>query len=517
MSANERAANGTTGMQPTARREGRREADAGRREAELPSWRRELNDKIAAARARRMTEQPPASAVPHDHPDSNSRASRVAAAVAARYADAPSYSEYLAAEVRSAMMAAVAAQAAANQARSGEGYCDQLATADVASPASLEQPLAESRALPAPPAAPLSAVTLPEAENADAHKPTSNQTARTAVRSQKPSTQPRVDHAASGFPYATPVIRTQEARAGAPEAKAGQNAHSEYVPMASDLSDPLQDALVTPATPLPAKLLEFPRELIAARKARPRHAEGPLRDGVEEEPGQLRIFEVEPSAISQRAETPPQATEWSSIRLDAYPTPDAYPTEDMQGHTGVTHSASPAAYNHEVAESQTQRATRSAARVRSVRGGTGARRSLDEDMLADIAGLADRLMAGIVDAALVGIAFTLFIFVFVASTAHPPSGRPALIASVVVFAFFYLIYQLLFFSFADATPGMRYARIALCTFNDDNPTRDAMRKRIFALVLAAAPLGLGFLYALFDDDSLGWHDRMTRMYQRSYK
>jgi hypothetical protein len=64
---------------------------------------------------------------------------------------------------------------------------------------------------------------------------------------------------------------------------------------------------------------------------------------------------------------------------------------------------------------------------------------------------------------------------------------------------------------------MRYARIALCTFDDDNPTREAMRKRIFALVLAAAPLGLGFLYVFFDEDHLGWHDRMTRMYQRSYK
>jgi uncharacterized RDD family membrane protein YckC len=122
-----------------------------------------------------------------------------------------------------------------------------------------------------------------------------------------------------------------------------------------------------------------------------------------------------------------------------------------------------------------------------------------------------------VDAALVGIAFLLFVFVFAACTAHALTGRPALIAGAVVFLLFYLLYQLLFFTFAEGTPGMRYARIALCTFDDGNPTRDAMRKRIFALVLAAAPLGLGFLYAFFDEDHLGWHDRMTRMYQRSYK
>jgi uncharacterized RDD family membrane protein YckC len=134
-----------------------------------------------------------------------------------------------------------------------------------------------------------------------------------------------------------------------------------------------------------------------------------------------------------------------------------------------------------------------------------------------VAGIPDRLMAGIVDAALVGIAFAMFVLVFATSTAHPPAGKPAIIGGAVLLAVLYLLYQLLFFTFAEATPGMRYARIALCTFDDDNPTRDAMRKRIFALVLAAAPLGLGFLYALFDEDHLGWHDRMTRMYQRSYK
>jgi hypothetical protein len=63
---------------------------------------------------------------------------------------------------------------------------------------------------------------------------------------------------------------------------------------------------------------------------------------------------------------------------------------------------------------------------------------------------------------------------------------------------------------------MRYARIALCTFNDDNPTRAQMRRRIFAIVLAACPLGIGFLWAWLDEDGLGWHDRISRMYQRSY-
>ena len=94
--------------------------------------------------------------------------------------------------------------------------------------------------------------------------------------------------------------------------------------------------------------------------------------------------------------------------------------------------------------------------------------------------------------------------------------QTAAISAAAVLGILTLLYHLLFFTLAEATPGMRYARIALCTFADDNPTRTAMRRRILATVLAACPLGIGFLWAWLDEDGLGWHDRISRMYQRSY-
>ena len=78
------------------------------------------------------------------------------------------------------------------------------------------------------------------------------------------------------------------------------------------------------------------------------------------------------------------------------------------------------------------------------------------------------------------------------------------------------MYQMLFFTVSDRTPGMRAARIALCTFADDNPSRKAMRMRVLATLLAACPLGVGLLWGFLDDEELGWHDRMSRMYQRGY-
>ena len=146
-----------------------------------------------------------------------------------------------------------------------------------------------------------------------------------------------------------------------------------------------------------------------------------------------------------------------------------------------------------------------------------ARISRLDDLHLHVAPIEDRLMSGVVDVALTLAAFLVFVLVFAACTTHPPSGKPALLGAGITLLAMWVLYQFIFFSLSAATPGMRYAKIALCTFSDDNPTRRAMRIRIAALLLSALPLGLGFLWAVFDEDALGWHDRITQTYQRSYR
>src|SRR6202000_2685257 len=99
-------------------------------------------------------------------------------------------------------------------------------------------------------------------------------------------------------------------------ARVPQSSHQPPPPHQPPLSDPLEEETVTPAVPLAANLIEFPRELVAARKVRPRLAEGPLRDA-EPQSGQLRIFEVEPEAIDHRPGVTQAATglDWASIPL----------------------------------------------------------------------------------------------------------------------------------------------------------------------------------------------------------
>jgi uncharacterized RDD family membrane protein YckC len=90
------------------------------------------------------------------------------------------------------------------------------------------------------------------------------------------------------------------------------------------------------------------------------------------------------------------------------------------------------------------------------------------------------------------------------------------VAAFGILAAFAVLYQMLFFTLNEATPGMRATRIAFCTFEETSPTRREMRMRLLGTALAAIPLGLGLLWTALDSDRLGWHDRMSRMYPRSY-
>ena len=267
-----------------------------------------------------------------------------------------------------------------------------------------------------------------------------------------------------------------------------------------------------PPMPLPANLIEFPRQLVASRKVRPRLAEGPLRDGEgAPEPGQLRIFEVDPEYIStsptaEADEAAITAAQWTSIWLDSVP---------LHAHMGApTREGAAAAAEFAGGHAESGHRTRSLPQAATI-----GRRSA-----------AAAINAAILFAAVVAFAAA---FVFVAeyfgaaapfTPAHAASYAaqagltPAQLraACAIAVAFLYLLYQALFFSFSVATPGMRCVRIALCTFDDENPTRAATRCRILVVLLSACPFGLGLLWAALDENHLSWHDRICRIYQRSY-
>lgn len=396
-----------------------------------PAWKNEVTARVRAHRTRRVPSPENQPALPGL--ENTLGSSTIAARVAERYAQVPSYREVLAAQAAAAeAQAAAAAKAAALSAATA---------ADV----SLDQPVAVPRRNSPP-------EPIPDSPPVQPWQP---DLLRYFVSSDS-LPAPRLTPAEAIIPF--------HRATGIPDL----------------LADPLEEAIVEPALSLPARILAFPRELIAPRKARPRRAEGPLLEdsssgnhapehlqrptaGSGEE---LRIFEAEPTA------PPLDSAEWHPIHLDA----EASMPQPKQSA------------RHPIL-----------------------------DLPLHVAPLGHRAMAGLVDFSLTLGAFLLFIVVFAASTTHLPSGRVAVIGAGAALLAMWILFQLLFFSLTDATPGMRYAKIALCTFDDENPSRSAMRMRIAAMLLSALPLGLGFLWSFFDEDTLGWHDRITRTYQRSYR
>jgi uncharacterized RDD family membrane protein YckC len=407
---------------------------------DVPAWKTELTEKLAASRARRFGRAVSQPRLPLERPSADAGESgraNVAAAVAARYAARPSYREVLEREAEEAALAAERAVIAAQEAQEA-----------------VRRSLEDARAAEAAAAEAREAEELLEAEQALVERE------RIEVRYEMDERTQR-------------QMQAYEARRSV-RLPQPSTPHPATPPQMREFSDPLEEETVAPAIPLAANLIEFPRELVAARRARPRLAEGPLRDA-ESQSGQLRIFEVESEAIDHRPGMTPAAVglDWSSIRLDA-PTPE------------------------HVARAAAARAAAEEAPIRP-------------------AALEDRIMAALVDGALSFAGFLIFVFVFSSCTAHPPSGRTALAAGFLAFLATFVAYQWLFFRFGESTPGMMYAGIALCTLDDDNPTRPAMQRRVGALLLSALPLGMGLLWAVFDEDHLGWHDRISGTYQRSYK
>ena len=520
-----------------------------------PAWKQEVNQRLAAHRNRRGGPQDAAASTPENPRPASDRAAAAAARVAARYAKAPSYSQLLAGEARAVVRAAgAAAEAARNAQAAAQAVLAGLESGAIA-PGLWEQEVQSSETV--------SHVAAPTAQATPSRwqdEPPPVVSAPSAqVATQQVSyagAQPRWEEA---LPVTVPAAQagrdvwsemrvhpglepTHEYRRDSERHYGHGYAHrtdeGELFPDESfDSYDPMGSAIIEPVQHLPANLIEFPRELVATRKARPRLAEGPFYDASHEN-SQLSIFEVDPKLLDSPVYMSDTATsavappEWASIELDHLEdysesqysdvadnrqiyAGQAYTAAEVQASYADVIETHGSAVKEMPVEMMSTPVTNASAASTQIRSAISVPVSAAAELL--VARLSDRMLAAVIDGALITLAFLAAAVLVIASTTHPPAGRMALLASGLGLLLFGLLYQFLFLSYAEeGTPGMRYARIALCTFDDDNPTREQMRMRIPAMLLSVLPAGLGLLWAFFDGEHLGWHDRMTRTYQRKY-
>jgi uncharacterized RDD family membrane protein YckC len=228
--------------------------------------------------------------------------------------------------------------------------------------------------------------------------------------------------------------------------------------------------------PVQANLIQFPRELVATRKIRPRLAEG-YSGPVTDAEAQLSIFEVNQASVSTGVAASPAAqdaaanwnrTEWSGMRLDTRPAELA-----PSGHPADQPAAS-----------------------------------------FPVAPMGLRLMAAVVDCALILASFVVTGFLVAHQFQQPPAAKTAELMGGGLLILIGLAYYALFFAFPVSTPGMKYAGIGLCTFDEKSPTRAQLRRRLGAMALSLLPVGLGVAWSIFDEDHMSWHDRFSQTYLR---
>jgi uncharacterized RDD family membrane protein YckC len=466
----------------------------------FPDWKQEVNRRVAAHMSGKGQSRGASEAPAHNQPAPGSRAAKAAARVAARYANVPSYSEMLTREARAAVDAAKAAATAAEEAQAAFQYV--LDGLEGAAPREDEwklEPLPESnsgrRAVPAE--APTRHRNPPLTHPA----PTIHESITGELAMEEPT---------SAFSWDLEAGIQQEERAG------WDVAFRSAAPAINGLKGGEVDGGDVDGgeggenvEPIYANLIEFPRPMVAARRARPRRAEGPL--AAEGSRPQLSIFEVDPSAIST---APPAAsvdplappewmrTEWPALTEEALPESGSFETRLPIVDRGVMV-------------------------VEMDRGATldldalpGGEFAADDEPVPqpapaiEAAPLSRRLLVVVVDGALIVAALVAAALVAAPHASKLPGAHVAEFVAALALAAAGFAYHACFLTLARRTPGMMYAQLEIDTFSGLVATRGQRWRRMMAMLVSVLPMGLGFVWALFDDDGFAWHDRLSGTYLR---
>ena len=370
----------------------------------------------------------------------NSRAAAAAARVAARYAKTPSYSEMQAAEARGALRAAEAATRAALEAQAAaQAILDRIENDETAY---------DNHAIE-----------------------TARSTAETYVQEKRARNAESVNRSVE----ASVEIRWEPdmpARAAQHETRATR-VESWETGTRHELDEDIYET-VEAAQPIAANLIEFPREIVATRRMRPRITEA-FAEG--EEPQQLSIFEVDPNTVSTvplgtaattMVEEPTWiGSSWQQIQLEEQPQP-------LPEYYAIQPDA-PRLYQ---------------------------------------APFSRRMMAMMVDAALILGLLWGSAYLVASNVDHLPGIRTAEVLGVLATLGFAALYEWFFLTFAKVTPGMRYAQLSLCTFDEEVPTPAQIKGRMKAMLISVLPAGLGVVWSIFDEDQMSWHDRLSKTYLR---
>jgi len=123
-----------------------------------------------------------------------------------------------------------------------------------------------------------------------------------------------------------------------------------------------------------------------------------------------------------------------------------------------------------------------------------------------------RALAAALDWSMVVIATGVFLLAFHlggGELVFTKSTIPIFIAIPVLIALFY---EALCALGGGITAGMKWTRLRLLNFDGRKPSTKECLWRVLGIAISMAAIGLGYLWALFDEESLGWQDHISKTF-----
>jgi uncharacterized RDD family membrane protein YckC len=135
-----------------------------------------------------------------------------------------------------------------------------------------------------------------------------------------------------------------------------------------------------------------------------------------------------------------------------------------------------------------------------------------ETRLAPAATISERLSAGLTDFFFLAVVYGGFLFFFRAVGGHLNLTKLDAGIFGASFLLLYVSYFSLFTVFGGATPGMLLSGLMVVQIDGDIAETSPLVWRSIGYLLSGGTLFLGFFWALWDEDGLTWHDRISQTY-----
>lgn len=129
-----------------------------------------------------------------------------------------------------------------------------------------------------------------------------------------------------------------------------------------------------------------------------------------------------------------------------------------------------------------------------------------------VATLLERRRAAMIDAACLAFAYGGFLALFGSLGGQFTFSKLSAVVCFSTFAFVYVQYFGLFTIFGGTTPGMMVRGLQVASFTGESPSAQQLFWRTAGYMISAGTFFLGFFWALWDEDGMTWHDRLSRTY-----